>query len=182
VSDEAPRYVEDNRSLGRLGFADGYPVTVGSTTAFNLINDHLSSVGRPAMPTNRARATIILDGLEVADERAFPEDYVSTIALGSGALTLVLERRKACGRCPIPDTDQLTGERKTHVRAALGRLGRTGRHANSELYGTEPEVFLTQNFIMRLPRDMRDGEVIKIARGSEVAVTMTECTNWRPNR
>jgi hypothetical protein len=93
-----------------------------------------------------------------------------------------LERYKACGRCPIPDTDQLTGQRKTYVRSALGKLGRTGTHANSERFGTEPEIFLTQNFIMHLPAEMPGGGAVTVARGSEVEVTLTDCNNWVPSR
>jgi hypothetical protein len=93
---------------------------------------------------------------------------------------LVLERRKACGRCPIPDTDQVTGERKTHVRSALGKLGRTGTHLDTARFGKETEIFLTQNFIMRLPSDLTDDAVLKIERGREVEVTYTSHTNWVP--
>ena len=181
ISEASPRYVDNNPTLGRVGFCDGYPVTVGTTTTFRRLNHYLASVGRPAVPTNRVRATIILDGLELGDERCFPEDYVSSITVRSGDLSLVLERYKACGRCPIPDTDQVTGERKTYVRSALGKLGRTGRHADSETFGTEPELFLTQNFILHLPEDMPDGVVITVARGAEVAVTLTDFTNWVPS-
>ena len=180
ISDEAPRYVEDDPALGRVGFADGYPVTVGSTVAFERINSYLASIGRPPVPTDRARATIILDGLGTDDVGFFPEDYVGTITVACEEGPLVLERRKACGRCPIPDTDQLTGERKTHVRAALGKLGRTGTHLDTARYGNEAEIFLTQNFILRLPPDMPDGALLKIERGSEVDVTLTSHTNWAP--
>jgi hypothetical protein len=182
ISDESPRYVEDNPYLGRVGFCDGYPMTVGSTVSFRRINDYLASLGRPTIPTNRARATIILDGLEAGDENCFPEDYIRTITVTSGDATLVLERYKACGRCPIPDTDQVTGERKTHVRSALGKLGRTGTHANTERFGTEPEIFLTQNFIIHLPEEMPDGGFVTVALGSEVEVTLTDSSNWVPSR
>jgi len=180
ISEATPRWVERNPVLGRVGFSDGYPITVGTTTTFLRLNGYLESVGRPAVPTNRARATIILDGLDMGDERCFPEDYVSTITVRDRGATLVLERRKACGRCPVPDTDQLTGQRKTHVRAALGKLGRTGLHRDTELFGTDPEIFLTQNFIVHLPEEMAAGETITIRRGMEVEVTVTESTNWVP--
>lgn len=181
ISDEAPRYVEDDPALGRVGFSDGYPVTVGSTVAFARINSYLTSVGRPPVPTDRARATILLDGLETDDDHFFPEDYVGAITVACEGGPLVLERRKACGRCPIPDTDQLTGERKTHVRAALGKLGRTGTHVDTARYGNEAEVFLTQNFVLRLPPDMPDDAILKIELGARVDVTLTRGTNWAPS-
>ncbi len=180
ISDEVPKYVEDDPALGRVGFSDGYPVTVGSTAAFERINSYLVSIGRPAVATDRTRTTIILDGLDVGDDHFFPEDYVGTITIATEAGPLVLERRKACGRCPIPDTDQLTGERKTHVRSALGKLGRTGTHLDTVRYGSETEIFLTQNFIMRLRSDMTDNAPLKIERGCELEVTYTAHTNWVP--
>ena len=180
ISDEVPKYVEDDPALGRVGFSDGYPVTVGSTAAFERINSYLVSIGRPAVATDRTRTTIILDGLDVGDDHFFPEDYVGAITITTEAGPLVLERRKACGRCPIPDTDQLTGERKTHVRSALGKLGRTGTHLDTVRYGSETEIFLTQNFIMRLRSDMTDNAPLKIERGCELEVTYTAHTNWVP--
>jgi uncharacterized protein YcbX len=180
ISDEVPKYVEDDPALGRVGFSDGYPVTVGSTSAFERINSYLASIGRPTVATDRTRTTVILDGLDFGDGHFFPEDYVGTITVTTEAGLVVLERRKACGRCPIPDTDQLTGERKTHVRSALGKLGRTGTHLDTARYGNETEIFLTQNFILRLPSDMSDGGLLKIERGCEVEVTYTPGTNWAP--
>jgi uncharacterized protein YcbX len=180
VSDEAPRYVENDPSLGRVGFADAYPVTVGSLAAFKKINTYLESVGRCPIPTNRTRSTILLDGLSTPSEEAFPEDYIDTITIANNGLTLVLKRLKACGRCPIPDTDQLTGDRKTHVRSALGKLGRNGTHLDTNRYGTKSEIFLTQNFVLILPHDMQKGETIKVEQHVEVDVQYTDNTNWIP--
>ena len=179
VSNEKPRYVEDDPALGRVGFADGFTVTVGSTTALEAINTYLESQGKNPMPTDRARATIILDGLEVPGED-FPEDYVRTISVVRNGLTLVLERWKACSRCPIPDTDQTTGERSrdTRVRPALGKLGRAGKHVNTEKYGDESGLFLTQNHVVRVPEDMPNDAVIELRKGDEVMVEYSEDTNW----
>ena len=180
VSEATPRWVEGNPALGRVGFCDGYPLTVGSTTAFARLNKHLESVGWPPVPINRARASVILSGLDFGDGSCFPEDYVAAVSVPTEAGTLVLERRKACGRCPVPDTDQVSGERRTHVRSALGKLGRTGTHLDSGLFGTDPEIFLTQNFIVHLPPGVSDVRTADIVRGAEVEATLTETTNWVP--
>lgn len=181
VSDEKPRFVEGDPALGRVGFADGFAVTVGSTTAFNTINEHLESQGKNPMPTDRARATIILDGLEVPDE-GFPEDYVRTVTFVNNGLSLVLERWKACGRCPIPDTDQTTGERSrdTRMRPALGKLGRAGTHVDIERYGDESGLFLTQNHVVRVPDGVPKDTVFRVTKDSdtEVIVEYSDETNW----
>lgn len=178
ISDEAPRYVEGDPALGRVGFADGYPITVASTTSIWMINKYLESKGYPRMPNDRARANIILDGISVEDPEAFPEDYIESITIASNGLTLVLERYKACMRCPIPNTNQVTGERRGHVLKALVNLGRSGQHVNTEKYGTKKKPIFTQNFIIKLPPGMKAGQVISIERGAEAEVTYSEDTNW----
>jgi uncharacterized protein YcbX len=182
VSDEKPRFVEGDPALGRVGFADGYPITVGCTTSFRIINEYLASVGRPPMPGDRSRTTILLDGIPFEDPLAFPEDYIETITIAYDGLVAVLRRQKACGRCPIPDTDQKTGERKQHIRSALGKLGRSGTHLDTNRYGSGTELFYTQNFVIELPEDMPKDAVIPIRRGGLVEVTFSDSTNWLPNK
>lgn len=178
VSHKKPRYVEEDPKLGRVGFADGYPITVGSTDSIKMINAYLESVGRPAVSSNRGRTTIILDGLESIEPGSFPEDYVESIKVASNGLTLVLRRIKACSRCPIPNTDQVTGVRKGYFLNALVKLGRTGRHADTERYGDRVKQFFTQNFYIELPQDMSEGQTISISRGDKVEVSYSDTTNW----
>ena len=182
-SDACPRYVEGNPALGRVGFADGYPLTIASTTAFDALNRQLEALGHHAVPTNRTRTTIVLSGLEAPDipAGAFPEDYVSAIRIASNGLVAVLRRVKACGRCPVPDTDQLTGARAGRpVLMALARLGRHGYHADPARYGSGAEVFFSQNFIIELPAGMPpDGEIV-LARHASVEVVYDTQTNWVP--
>lgn len=179
ISDKKPRYVEDDPTLGRVGFADGFAVTVGSSTAFRAINTYLESIGREPIECDRARATIILDEIEVPGED-FPEDYIRTISIAQSGMEMVLERWKACSRCPIPDTDQLTGERSssTRIRPALGKLGRAGTHVDTERYGEESGLFLTQNFVVRMPNDMPEGATIELKRGANVDIVYSSETNW----
>lgn len=182
VSNERPRFVESDPALGRVGFADAYPLTVGSTTSFQKVNNYLTSAARRPIPTNRARTNIILDGIYSDEPEAFPEDYIQSIKIAQDGMTAVLERRKACGRCPIPDTDQVTGERKTYVRSALGKLGRTGTHADTNYYSNDTQLFFTQNFIIELSPNIPKGASITIMRGAEVEVTYSSTTNWIPRK
>ena len=81
-------------------FADGYPVLVIGAASLVDLNARLAQAGRPALPMNRFRPNLVIDGLE-----AFEEDYVAQFAIGAALLKPV----KACPRCPIPSVDQATG-------------------------------------------------------------------------
>jgi len=184
VSDEAPRYVEGDPRLGRVGFADAYAVTVGSTTSLEHVNEQLRAAGQLEISARRPRVTMLLNGLVLPNrhelpENVFPEDYIKKITITGSGLSLALKRMKACGRCPIPDTNEFTGVRKgAPVRQALGRLARNGRHNDTARYGTKPELFWTQYFIIELPEGLPKGATIDVARGAEVEVTYSDDTNW----
>ena len=81
-------------------FADGYPVLVIGAASLADINEKLIAAGRAALPMNRFRPNLVIDGLG-----AFEEDYVEQFTLGALALKPV----KPCPRCPIPSIDQATG-------------------------------------------------------------------------
>lgn len=103
---------------------------------------------------------------------------MESITVASNGLTAVLRRIKACSRCPIPNTDQVTGERRGHVLKALAKLGRNGRHLNTDKYGSKIKPFFTQNFVIELPEPMEEGQVIRIDRNSEVQVAYSDTANW----
>lgn len=81
-------------------FADGYPILVIGQASLDDLNARLAAAGRMALPMNRFRPNLVVDGLE-----AFEEDYVESFAAGGLALRPV----KPCARCPIPAIDQATG-------------------------------------------------------------------------
>ena len=82
-------------------FSDGYPILVASTGSLQDLNDKLRAQGREAIPMNRFRPNIVIDGIE-----AFEEDYAETYRAGG----LLLKPVKPCPRCPMPSIDQSTGE------------------------------------------------------------------------
>lgn len=82
-------------------FSDGFPILVISEASLADLNGRLMQQGRSALPMNRFRPNIVIDGIE-----AFDEDYAATIAIGD----LVLKPVKPCPRCPIPSIDQVTGQ------------------------------------------------------------------------
>ncbi len=84
-------------------FSDGYPILLTAIAALDDLNQRLQQQGRDALPMNRFRPNIVLDGIE-----AFEEDYAASFETDSG---IQLRPVKPCPRCPIPSIDQLTGER-----------------------------------------------------------------------
>jgi len=83
-------------------FSDGYPILVIGAASLDEINHHMAAAGRAALPMDRFRPNVVIDGLD-----AFEEDYVAHFNLGPASLQPV----KPCPRCPIPSIDQRTGER-----------------------------------------------------------------------
>lgn len=81
-------------------FSDGYPLLLTSTASLDDLNQRLLLAGRAALPMNRFRPNVVVDGIE-----AFDEDYTDTFALGE----VVLKPVKPCPRCPMPSVDQDTG-------------------------------------------------------------------------
>ncbi|MBS0309561.1 MAG: MOSC domain-containing protein, partial [Proteobacteria bacterium] len=82
-------------------FADGYPILVISTASLADLNEKLLARGRTALPMNRFRPNIVIDGVG-----AFEEDFTRTITAGE----VTLQPVKPCPRCVIPSIDQATGE------------------------------------------------------------------------
>jgi uncharacterized protein YcbX len=81
-------------------FADGYPVLVIGAASLADLNERLVAAGRPALPMNRFRPNLVIDGIG-----PFEEDYVEQFELGAALLKPV----KPCPRCPIPSVDQASG-------------------------------------------------------------------------
>jgi len=181
LSDDRPRYVEDEVRLGRTSFTDGFPITVTTRRTQQLITGELERMGEASTDLSSLRTTIVLDGLEVDDERAFPEDYIINMVVpGANGLAIVLRRWKACSRCPIPNTNQETGQRNLRILKALANLGRVGYYADRKKFGDKLETFATQNFIIKHARSMAPGQTVVFERGADVHVEMTRETNWTP--
>ena len=81
-------------------FSDGYPVLVIGSASLADLNGKLVAAGREALPMNRFRPNLVIDGIG-----AFEEDYADSFAIGEARLKPV----KPCPRCPIPSVDQTTG-------------------------------------------------------------------------
>ena len=82
-------------------FADGFPLLVLSQASLDDLNRRLAAQGRAALPMNRFRPSLVIDGVE-----AFEEDFAASIAIGDARIKPV----KPCPRCPIPAVDQASGD------------------------------------------------------------------------
>jgi uncharacterized protein len=83
-------------------FSDGYPILVIGRASLDDLNGRLVAKGFPAVPMNRFRPNLVLEGLDPYDE-----DHLDTVAAGGVTLKLV----KPCTRCEITTTDQDTARR-----------------------------------------------------------------------
>lgn len=81
-------------------FADGYPLLLIGAASLADINEKLTAAGRQALPMNRFRPNLVVDGIG-----AFEEDYCESLRFGDAEIRPV----KPCPRCPIPSIDQATG-------------------------------------------------------------------------
>ncbi len=80
-------------------FTDGYPVLVISSASLLDLNARLQARGGRALPMNRFRPNLVLDGLP-----PYAEDHLDTITIGDATFTCV----KPCTRCVVTTTDQDT--------------------------------------------------------------------------
>jgi hypothetical protein len=104
-SPQAQRYANakwTGDTLAPTRFADGYPLLLIAQASLEDLNRRAIAQGRQAVPMNRFRPNIVIDGVE-----AFEEDYAASYLLQNG---VQLRPVKPCPRCPIPAVDQLTGE------------------------------------------------------------------------
>jgi uncharacterized protein YcbX len=94
-----PQFAGDTGA--HTGFADGYPLLVIGAESLRDLNRRLAGNGSPALPMNRFRPNLVLEGLE-----AYDEDHLASLTIGDAQLRLV----KPCVRCQITTTDQATAE------------------------------------------------------------------------
>ncbi len=88
----------------RTAFADGFPLLITSTASLAELNRRLTSAGHEAVPMQRFRPNIVIDGLD----DAHGEDFIDTLTIESPDGPVVLKLVKPCSRCTIPDVDPAT--------------------------------------------------------------------------
>ena len=90
----------------RTAFADGFPLLITSTASLAELNRRLADAGHDAVPMQRFRPNIVIDGLD----DAHGEDFIDTLTIDSPDGPVVVKLVKPCGRCTIPDVNPATAE------------------------------------------------------------------------
>ena len=92
----------DYAGKGKLvGFADGYAYLVTTASSLADLNSRLVTRGHPALPMNRFRPNIVVEG-----STPYAEDGWQELRVGDA----VIRAAKPCGRCQVTTTDQSTGQ------------------------------------------------------------------------
>ncbi len=92
-----PDYAGDSGAHTR--YSDGYPLLVIGAASLDDLNERLGDKGCDALPMNRFRPNLVIEGLD-----AFDEDHIGTLAIGDVVLKMV----KPCIRCEVTTIDQET--------------------------------------------------------------------------
>jgi uncharacterized protein YcbX len=96
------RPVKKNNSGDEMAFADGYPFLVTSKASLLDVNRRIEDAGGKAVPMNRFRPNLVLDGCGPYEEDSWKRIRIGNVTLRSAG---------PCARCIITTTDQLTGGR-----------------------------------------------------------------------
>jgi uncharacterized protein YcbX len=134
----------DYAGKGKLvGFADGYAYLVTAVSSLSELNSRLLAKGHPALPMNRFRPNIVVEG-----STPYAEDEWKELRLGSA----VIRAAKPCGRCQVTTTDQSTG----HVRGPEP-LATLATYRDSNRFG----VMFGMNMVTAKPGRVRVGDVVE---------------------
>jgi uncharacterized protein len=99
----------------RTAFADAFPLLVTSSASLNELNRRLVDAGHEAVPMQRFRPNIVIDGFD----DAHGEDFIDTLTIESADGPVVIKLVKPCGRCTIPDVNPQTAEQGHAVADAM---------------------------------------------------------------
>lgn len=86
-------------------FSDGFPMLLIGQASLDDLNEKLLKKGLDAVPMNRFRPNLVIEGCE-----AFEEDYAESLSFGNDSASIILKPVKPCPRCPMPAVDQVLGE------------------------------------------------------------------------
>ncbi len=126
-------------------FADGYPLLVTNTASLADLNRRIGGGTDTALPMNRFRPNLVIDGLP-----AWDEDHVDTLTMGG----VVLKLAKPCVRCEVTTADQATG-----MRPSDEPLNTLARFRNSGEFGG---VTFGWNAVVLVPGEISTGSLISV--------------------
>lgn len=115
----------------RTAFADGFPLLVTSMASLNELNRRLAGAGHDAVPMQRFRPNIVIDGLD----DAHGEDFIDTLTIESADGPVVIKLVKPCGRCTIPDVNPATAEQGHAVADTMSAYRANARIGGALAFG-----------------------------------------------
>ncbi|MDQ6669176.1 MAG: MOSC domain-containing protein [Chloroflexota bacterium] len=146
-ADDAVRKVDPEfarEPSDEVSFADGFPLLLISEESLADLNARLEV----ALPMNRFRPNVVVRGVG----EPYAEDSWRQVSIGGVRFSLV----KACARCAVTTTDQLSAERG---REPLATLATYRRVARGVLFG--------QNLIHHTRGMLRSGDAVQIDQPAE---------------
>jgi uncharacterized protein YcbX len=126
-------------------FSDGYPILLISEASLDDLNGKLKAQGREALPMNRFRPNMVINGVH-----AFEEDYATSIRMGDVTLKPV----KPCPRCPIPSIDQRSGQPGPDPLDILQTYRANPRLDGAITFGMNTVLLAGENQIVRVGQEM----------------------------
>lgn len=114
-----------------MGFADGFPLTLASTSSLAELNRHMVT----PIGLDRFRPNIVVSGSELPP---YDEDYWRVVQLGKLRAYVV----RACARCPVPNIDQQAGVLPKPKDRLVSQALRQTRRGLDPLKGTEEDFFM----------------------------------------
>lgn len=128
------------------GFSDGFPLLLIGQGSLDDLNERLATKGAAAVPMNRFRPNIVIEGAA-----PFAEDGWRRLAVGVADGVVHLDIVKPCARCSIVPVDQATGVRGTEPLTTLATYRRR-----------DGKVFFGQNVLHRARGLLRVGDPVGI--------------------
>jgi len=133
-------------------FSDGFPMLLVSTASLADLNQKLVLRGNHAVPMDRFRPNIVIDGVD-----AFEEDYAESLTVITSQKNsplvqqgIILKPVKPCPRCPIPAVNQLTGLIESNPVDTLQTYHTHARLENAATFGMNTIVVQGQNRLIRV--------------------------------
>ncbi|WP_438479637.1 MOSC domain-containing protein [Oleiharenicola lentus] len=107
-------------------FADAHPFLLISQASLDDLNDRLLEKGSEALPMNRFRPNIVIEGCT-----PFEEDNWPHVRIGD----LIFRNSGPCARCIVTTTDQLTAERGKEPLKTLATYRRDPKDPSDVNFG-----------------------------------------------
>ena len=135
-----------------VGFADGFPVLITTTSSLADLNVSLIAKGQEPVGMDRFRTNILID-----NDDPWEEDFWESVEIGGIVFDLV----KPCARCIMTTQDQVTGERigGNPIQGLAEKRMSADRRVPGVLFGW--------NAVPRSEGTVRLGDAMQIVRSRE---------------